>query len=184
MGRNKLLLPIGGESVVRRAAREALDAGLDPVVVVLGHEAERVRGELAGLACRAVVNHDHALGVGSSLRAGVAEASAAPAAGAAVVLLADMPFVTAPSIRRVVEAWRESGAPLVVSRYGDVDAPPTLYDRSLFGELLALGEGACGKKVVRRHAHEAAVVPSPADALRDIDVAEDYENALAEIPGA
>jgi molybdenum cofactor cytidylyltransferase len=184
MGRNKLLLPIGGETVIRRAVREALEAGLDPVVVVLGHEADRVRDELTDLHCVAIVNPDHANGVGTSLRAGVAHASAEARAGAVMVLLADMPFVTAASIRRVVETYRESRAPLVLSRYGDVDAPPTLYDRSLFPELLALGEGQCGKKVVRHHAHEAAIVPSPAFALRDIDVAEDYENALAELQGA
>jgi len=184
MGRNKLLLPIGRETVVRRAVREALEAGLDPIVVVLGHEAERVRAELSGLPCVAIVNPDHARGVGTSLRAGVAEASAQTRAGAVVVLLADMPFVTASSIRRVVESYRSSRAPLVLSRYGEVDAPPTLYDRSLFPELLALAEGHCGKKVVHRHAHEAAIVPSPLDALRDIDVAEDYENARAELAGA
>jgi molybdenum cofactor cytidylyltransferase len=184
MGRNKLLLPIGGEAVVRRAVRAALEADLDPVVVVLGHEAERVRAELYGLPCLAVVNPEHARGVGTSLRAGLAEVSAAARAGAVVVLLADMPFVTASSIRRVVESYRTSRAPLVLSRYGEVDAPPTLYDRSLFPELLALAEGHCGKRVVRRHAHEAAVVPSSVDALRDIDVAADYESARAELQGA
>jgi molybdenum cofactor cytidylyltransferase len=184
MGRNKLLLPIGGEAVVRRAVRAALEADLDPVVVVLGHEAERVRAELHGLPCLAIVNPEHARGVGTSLRAGLAEVSAEARAGAVVVLLADMPFVTASSIRRVVESYRKSRAPLVLSRYGEVDAPPTLYDRSLFPELLALAEGHCGKRVVRRHAHEAAVVPSPVDALRDIDVAADYESARAELAGA
>ncbi|HEX5855279.1 MAG TPA: nucleotidyltransferase family protein [Thermoanaerobaculia bacterium] len=184
MGRNKLLLPIGRETVVRRAVREALEAGLDPVVVVLGHEAEEVRAELRGLPCLAVVNADHALGVGTSLRAGIAGAAAETRVGAAVVLLADMPFVTASSIRTVVEKHRVSRAPLVLSRYGDVDAPPTLYDRSLFPELLALAEGHCGKKVVRRHAHEAAVVASSVGALRDIDIAEDYERARADLAEA
>jgi molybdenum cofactor cytidylyltransferase len=183
MGRNKLLLPIGRETVVRRAVREALEADLEPVVVVLGHEAERVRVELRGLPCLAIVNPDHALGVGTSLKAGVAEA-AGTRVGAAVVLLADMPFVTASSIRTVVESYRESRAPLVLSRYGEVDAPPTLYDRSLFPELLALAEGRCGREVVRRHAHEAAVVASSVGALRDIDVAEDYERARADLAGA
>lgn len=182
MGRNKLLLPIAGEAVIRRAVRTALEAGLDPVVVVLGHEAEEVMAELSGLPCVAVVNADHARGVGTSLRAGVAAASAEARAGAAVVLLADMPFVTASSIRKVAATWRAGPAPLVLSRYGEIDAPPTLYDRSLFLELLALGEGHCGKRVVRRHADEAAVVLAPAETLRDIDFAEDYEIARREFP--
>ena len=49
MGRNKMLLELEGEPLVRRAARRALEAGLTPVVVVLGHEADRARAALAGL---------------------------------------------------------------------------------------------------------------------------------------
>ena len=59
MGENKLLLPLGGETVVRRAVRTAVEAALDPIIVVLGHEPERVRAALAGLPCRTVVNPDH-----------------------------------------------------------------------------------------------------------------------------
>ena len=57
--------------------------------------------------------------------------------GAAVVMLADMPFVTAAMLARVA-AREGTAAPMVVSRYGEVNAPPILYDRSLFAELLAL----------------------------------------------
>ena len=56
MGENKMLLPLGGETVVRRAVRTAVEAALDPIIVVLGHEPERVRAALAGLPCRTVVN--------------------------------------------------------------------------------------------------------------------------------
>jgi molybdenum cofactor cytidylyltransferase len=182
MGQNKLLLSLEGESLVRRAVRIAVEARLAPVVVVLGHEAERVRDELRGLECLPVLNPDYAKGAGASLRVGAARV--ATEAGALVVLLADMPFVTAAAIQAVVERYRSSGAPLVVSRYGDVEAPPTLYDRSLFPELLAIDDDRCGKPVVRRHRHEAAFVSSPAQALHDIDVAADYEHVRAHPAGA
>jgi molybdenum cofactor cytidylyltransferase len=98
------------------------------------------------------------------------------------VILADMPFVTADMIRAVADRYRAGDAPLVVSEYGDVNAPPTLYDRALFGELLAsTGEG-CGKQVVRRHQAEAAVVAWPEAALFDVDAPEDYERIGAQIP--
>jgi molybdenum cofactor cytidylyltransferase len=182
MGRNKLLLELGGETVVRRSARAAIGAGVDRVVVVLGHEAERVGAELSGLPCLAVVNPDHAQGVGTSLHLGVERA--ASEAGAVVVVLADMPFVTAGMIGTVVARYRATGKPLVVSQYGDVEAPPILYDRALFGELLSVPGERCAKVVVRRHKHEAAVVPWPVEALRDIDVADDYERARADLAGA
>jgi molybdenum cofactor cytidylyltransferase len=182
MGRNKLLLGIGGESLVRRAARVALESGVDAVTVVLGHEADRVKAELAGLDCATVVNPEHANGQGASLRKGVA--SLPKDADAALVLLADMPFVSAAMVVAVLERHRESGAPLVISRYGGVQAPPTLYGRALFDELLAIPDERCGKQLVRRHEPEAAVVDFSAEALRDIDVADDYERVRAELAGA
>lgn len=182
MGRNKLLLELGGETVIRRAVRAAVDGGLDPVVVVLGHEAERVRAELSGLPFRAVLNPDHARGVGTSLLVGVAEVPIS--AAALVVLLADMPFVTASMIGAVVERHRATGAPVVVSRYGETEAPPTLFDRSLFAELLAIAGDRCARQVARRHEQEAAVVAWPAQALRDLDVAGDYQDVRALLAGS
>jgi molybdenum cofactor cytidylyltransferase len=179
MGRNKLLLELGGESLVRRAARVAGEAGLDPVLVVLGHEAERVRDALLGLRCEVVLNPRHALGMSTSLDAGVA--SLPPGTAAAVVLLADMPFVDAAMIRALVLRHGEGGAPVVSSRYGAVPAPPTLYARAVFPELLG-GEGeGRGREVVRRHAGEVAFVDWPASALADVDLDEDLERARARL---
>lgn len=177
MGRNKLLLGLGRESLVRRAVRVAEEAGLDPVLVVVGHEAERVRAALEGLRCEPVLNARHGLGMSTSLDAGVA---AAPGdASAVVVLLGDMPFVDAPMVRALVARHREGGAPVVASRYGGVPAPPTLYARALFPELRG-GEGeGRGREVVRRHAGEVDFVDWPAAALADVDEAADLERARA-----
>jgi molybdenum cofactor cytidylyltransferase len=175
MGRNKLLLELAGETLVRRTVRVALAAGLDPVIAVLGHEAPRVGAELADLPCLTVVNPRYAEGVRTSLHAGVTRAASA-GVRALVVVLADMPYVTAAMITTLLERYRKSGAPLVVSCYGSVDAPPILYDRSLFDELLAVQGERCAKQVVRRHRERAEVVAWPEAALRDIDVAQDYDD--------
>jgi CTP:molybdopterin cytidylyltransferase MocA len=81
----------------------------------------------------------------------------------------------------VAERFRQGTAPLVVSDYGGVNAPPTLYDRGLFPELLAMTGEGCGKQVVRRHLSEAAVVSWPESALTDIDLPEDYERMGARL---
>ncbi len=173
MGRNKLLDPLDGETLLRRAARRALTAGLDPVLVVVGHEAERARAEVEGLGCRAVPNPDHARGINTSLSAGID--AVPPEADVAVVLLADMPWVSVDMIRAVALRHAETGAPVVASRYGDATAPPVLYARSLFAELRG-GEGeGRGREVVGRHARAAAFVSWPASALADLDVPDDIE---------
>lgn len=181
MGRNKLLLELNGETVVQRAVRTAHEAGLEPIVVVLGHEADRVQLELSELHCIPVVNPDHTQGQGTSLRVGVAEA--ATRCGGLVILLADMPFVTTSMITALVERFRATGAPVVVSRYGEVEAPPTLFDRALFPELLALSGDGGARQVAQRHAAEAASVSWPPDALGDIDVPEDYDRVRARLDG-
>ena len=176
MGANKLLIPIDGEALVARAVRRAMSAGLDPVVVVLGHEADRVRRALERVACRPVVNADHRSGQGASFRCGIA---AVPEhAAAAVVLLPDMPDVTGEMIAAVVNLYRETGAPLVLSEYGGVSAPPTLYDRSLFPEIAA-GDG-CGRQIVDRHRGEARSVGWPAERLADLDEPKDLERLRAD----
>jgi molybdenum cofactor cytidylyltransferase len=176
---NKMLLKIDGESLLRRAARRAVEAGLDAVVVVLGHDAERAAEELDGLAVRPAVNRDHAAGIVTSLRTGLA--ALPPEVVAAMVLLADMPFVGPEMMASLVALYRASEVPLVISDYEGVNAPPMLYDRSLFSELVAMDDGRCGKQVVKRHRHQASTIGWPAFALADLDTPEDAERVLAAV---
>ena len=179
MGHNKLFVRLQGESLLRRAVRTALTAGLEPVLVVLGHESARAQAELAGLECTPVLNPHYAEGIHTSLRAGIA---AVPAeVSGALVMLGDMPFVTRDMLQAVVSRYRASSAPLVVSNYEGIDAPPTLYDKSLFSELGALQGEGCGKKVVKRHRDQCLEVAWPASALRDMDVPADVDAVLAEL---
>ena len=181
MGRNKLLLDVGGETLVRRAVRLAGEAGLDPVILVTGRFREAVERQVENLACTPVFNADHETGIQTSVARGVA---AVPAdCTAAVVMLPDMPFVTARMVRTLVERYAETVAPLVVSRYGEVNAPPILYGRGLFGEISRMRAG-CGREVVRRHHERAVHVDWPAERLRDLDRPDEYESVRRELAGA
>lgn len=175
MGRNKLLLELDGEPLLRRAARRAIEAGLSPLVVVLGPEADRARAVLEGVPFREVLNPGFEAGITSSLHAGLA--AVPDDAAALVVMLADMPRVTSEMLAGLLQRYRAGTAPLVISDYEGVNAPPMLYDRSLFGELAAMPGPGCGRQVVKRHRDEADVCTWPAAALADVDVPEDYERA-------
>ncbi len=179
MGGGKLLLDLGGESLLRRAARRALEAGTGPVVVVLGERPDRAREALDGLPCAVVA--DAALptrGMNASLAAGIA---AVPGAARAVtVVLADMPLVAPAALRALADRHRATGAALVVSRYGDVLAPPVLYDRALLAELAGGAEGdGRGREVVRRHLARAELVDAPPEALADVDLPADLDRVRA-----
>ena len=177
MGSNKMLFPLNGESVLRRAARQALAGGLSPLIVVLGHESDKALKEIEGLDCRWVVNPLYPEGINSSVKSGLR--ALPPETRATLVMLADMPFVTSEMIGAMIERYRSSEAPLVISDYAGVNAPPMLYDRGLFGELLVMEGEGCGRQVVKRHRGEAEVLSWPESALADLDVPEDYERLKA-----
>lgn len=171
MGSNKLLFELEGESILRRAAKRALAGGLSPLLVVLGHQSDKAARELEGLPCQWALNPLYEQGINSSLKSGIM--AVMPKARAAMVLLADMPFVTPEMIAAMIERYRTTEAPLVISDYDGVNAPPMLYDRSLFNELLMMTGEGCGRQVVKRHRDEAEVLPWPVSALADLDVPED-----------
>lgn len=177
MGRPKLLLPLGDEPIVRRTAREVCESGYDDVLVVSGAEHDRILEALEGLPVRHAVNADFASGMGSSFRTGVAHLE--EGCHAAMFALADQPFVTAREYRALLEAYRLQLPLIVGSRFGDVTAPPHLFDRALFPELSVLQHGA--RSVLQRHAGRMVVLHFAPELLVDIDTPEDYERALARV---
>jgi molybdenum cofactor cytidylyltransferase len=170
MGTQKLLLPLDEEPLVRRTVRQICDAGFDDVLVIVGFEHKKVLAALDGLSFRHAVNPDFATGMGSSFRTAVEQL---PDADAAMFALADQPFVTAREYRLLRDAYLAERPPIVSVRYGDVTAPPHLFDRSIFSELALLEHGA--RSVLQRHASEMLVLQFPGELLEDIDTPEDYE---------
>src|SRR5260370_2968213 len=103
-----------------------------------------------------------------------------PDARGAVLMLADMPFVSAGMVRKVVDRYRATGAKLVVSIYGEVLAPPIFYRRDLFGDFDDPLDGdGCGKRVVKQHRGQAVEVRWPYSLLTDLDLQEDLERVRA-----
>jgi molybdenum cofactor cytidylyltransferase len=179
MGQPKLLLPLAGEPLVRRVARQVLASGVDEVVVVVGCEHERIAAALDGLALRTVWNPDYETGMGSSFRAAI---GALPESAAAMFALADQPLVGADDYRRLLDAFRKQGGGIVSVRYGDVTAPPHMFDRAYFPELANLQHGA--RPVLQRHADATTVLHFAPELLLDIDTPEDYERAKALVADA
>lgn len=176
MGTQKLLLPFGNEPLVRRAVRQVCDAGFDDVMVVLGSEHEAILTALEGLPVRHAINVHFASGMGSSFRTAVEHL---PDNAAAMFALADQPFVTTHEYRAVLDAYRHYTPPIVSVRYGEVMAPPHLFEREFFSELAQLTHGA--RSVLQRHLDRTMVLRFPPDLLVDIDTPEDYELARSRL---
>ncbi|GIJ10930.1 4-diphosphocytidyl-2C-methyl-D-erythritol synthase [Micromonospora andamanensis] len=156
-GRPKALLEFGGRLLVERAVDTARAAGCRPVQVVLGAQAPVVRARADLAAAVPVDNPDWASGMGSSLRAGLAALRATEAV-AVVVLLVDMPGVTAAAVRRLA-AFAAPDA-LAVAGYGAGRGHPVLLGRTHWTEVAASAVGDTGARgYLRRRAAELRVVP-------------------------
>lgn len=177
MGQPKQLLPFDGEPLVRRVARQALASRLAEVIVVVGHAAGAVREALAGLDVRLVDNPAYAQGQSTSVIAGVE--AIRPQADAALFLMADQPFLDATLIDRLIAAYEDTGAPIVVPVFEGRRGSPALFDRSLFAELRQITGDEGGRQLLQRHRDAVVFVPLESERpLIDIDTPEAYRRLV------
>jgi molybdenum cofactor cytidylyltransferase len=165
-------VPRKGATMASHSARTALDSGLDPVIVVLGNQADKVEKSLAGLPVRLVYNPDFEAGQSTSIRKGL---EVLPSyAGAAIFFASGQLPVTGDVIRKMVCAHRQSFAPVCISVFDGQYAYPMLFDRTVFRELASLRGDADGWELLKKYA--GSVVPVPAD----VDTPDDYERQNTE----
>jgi len=187
MGRAKASLPLdGADTFLSRIVRTFHAAGIDDVIVVVGHEADEIASVFSqsGLPARFVVNANYDRGQLSSLVAGLA-AIDRPGVTAALVTLVDVPLVSASTVRAVVDRYRSSHARVVRPTSGARHGHPLLIDRSLFNELRRADPAEGSKPVVRAHASaDGDLEIADEGAFTDIDTEEEYRRLVSRSSGA
>jgi len=183
-GPNKLLAEIGGRPLVRIAVEQALASRAKPVIVVTGHERERVEAALKGLPVQLVHNPDFATGLGGSVRTGIAAVPAA--ADGAIVCLGDMPQVDAALIDRLIAGFApEQGALAVVPTIEGQRGNPVLWSRRFFPDLMAIEGDVGARNLINRYGEAVVEVPvTGKGALVDVDTPEALRGVKAAIEGA
>jgi molybdenum cofactor cytidylyltransferase len=171
MGRQKLLLTLGGKPVVRWAV-ERVAPHVDEVVVVTGEDDAAVREALTGLAVRFARNPRPQDGQGSSIAVGVAALK--PWTRAAVIALGDQPRVPAAVVPGLLEAQRRTGKAVVAPVYRGTQGTPVLFAAEVFGELRALRGDAGARSVVEARPERVERVAFDLPMPADVDTPEDY----------
>jgi molybdenum cofactor cytidylyltransferase len=171
-GPNKMLAELGGKPIVRHTVEAVLASQARPVVVVTGHEGDRVAAAIKGLDVKRVHNPDYAEGLSTSLKAGI---GALPAdTDVAAIALGDMPEVTGALIDKLAQAINPArGALVAVPTRGGRHGNPVVWSRRFFEDLARL-EGDTGARHLIAQQSEAVVeVPVDDDAaFLDIDTPE------------
>lgn len=188
MGRNKLLMPLQGKPLVRRALESLLASAVDQITVVLGHQAEETAQAIKPvISCNpdrvtTVLNQDFAQGMSTSIRAGLKDLSRE--CQAVMIALADEPFVEPQVIDVLITAYRERKGDIVVPTFQGRMGHPALFDRKYFPELSALKGDVGARSVVQAHKQElASLEVNQPGILLDVDDIETYQRLVEKREG-
>jgi molybdenum cofactor cytidylyltransferase len=179
-GKSKQLAAFRGETFVRHIVAATVEAGCAPVVVVVGADAAQITPELNGLAASIAMHPQWSIGLGSSIGVGIQrliDSAAEP--DAAILLACDQPFVSAATLRQLIQLRLTSGKPIVASAYAATLGIPALFDRSCFPDLLQLKGDSGAKGIILSRQHDVAPFNFPAAAI-DIDTPADYQRFLSQ----
>jgi molybdenum cofactor cytidylyltransferase len=177
-GQVKQLLDWRGVPFVRAIAQTAFEAGLSPVVIVTGANAEKIKSAINNLNVRVVHNEEWKSGQGSSIKAGISSIKDTRTGGA-IFLLADQPQVTTSVIRALVEKHAEGLHTIVAPMVIDQRANPVLFDRSAFRDLMSI-EGDTGGRAIF-HKHRVEYLPWHDERLLlDVDTPEMYQRLISD----
>ena len=187
-GKPKQLLDWKGQPFVRAVATKALAAGLSPVVIVVGANAEQVESTVKDLDVMIVRNIDWISGQANSIREGIKVFLSSlteglendlEKAGAAIFLLVDQPQITTSILQALVEKHASGLFPIVAPMVLDRRANPVLFDRITFRDLLSL-EGDVGGRAIF-HKHQVEYLTWHDDRmLLDVDTPEQYERMISD----
>ncbi|MEH2138164.1 nucleotidyltransferase family protein [Nostoc sp.] len=178
MGTPKQLLLYQGRSFVHHITEIAIASVCQPVVVVLGANAEQICAQIKQLPIKVVKNLDWACGMSASIKSGIELLNNLPQKIEGVVItLCDQLFISPQLIDQLVDTYYSSNKAIIACEYGETLGVPALFSQRFFSELATLKETSGAKKVINNNLDEVFSIPFPLGSI-DIDTPKDYEQLL------
>jgi molybdenum cofactor cytidylyltransferase len=175
LGQAKQLLAIAGEPLLRRAVRIAAEVGCQPIIVVLGFEADRMRSALAGFRVIVAVNEDWRAGMGSSMRCGVETAlQISPPPEAILLMVCDQIRLSADVLRQLLRLRGLANYPITAARYSGRLGVPAVFSSIFFPDLLEVSGDRGARGILERNAARVGAVDFLEGEL-DLDTPDDLE---------
>jgi molybdenum cofactor cytidylyltransferase len=174
MGETKQLIRLGENTLLEQVVEIVRSCRVDEIVLVLGHQAETIKKRVGIKNLKVVINESYQQGMGTSLRTGLAALSSGM--NAALIVLADQPFVRAETLDRLIDQYEQSGAQIAIPIYKGFRGNPVLLGRSVFPEVMALtGDIGC-RAIFGNHVEGIVkVLVDDIGILLDLDTKKDVE---------
>ena len=175
MGRPKALLPIEGQKFIERIIRVLGLSRVGRTIVVLGHHADQLRGQIGHLPVEVVINPNYQSGQLSSLQTAIRHIERDDRCDGMLVHLVDHPFIDVALVDALIESFLETRKLIVVPRYKGKRGHPVIFSRELFEELLNAPPDQGAKAVVNAHRQDTLEVEWQNEGITlDIDTPELY----------
>ncbi len=168
---HKLLVRLNGKAIIRYSAEKALQAGFLPVVVVLGYQKDDILVQLQGLPVLCIENPDWQSGQSTSLKKGIDLIQ--DEVDAACLMLADQPFVSIRTLRKLEEVQKKNPESIIVPTYQGKNGNPTMFPHWTFQALIDQpANDLGGRNIIKQYGAKYVEVKDPF-VIRDIDTKED-----------
>ena len=176
-GQNKLLLPIFGEVLIQKFVRSIRASNVDEVLVVVGHEEEKIKDVLKGQSVRFVENFCYMEGMTTSIQSGIQAAS--PESDGLLICLADLPFIETSDFNRLICSFTDffdtKSSLIIVPVFKGQRGNPVLFSNQ-FREIILQHKGEGCRDIVQKHPECVREVTMENDnVLLDLDTPEDFK---------
>jgi molybdenum cofactor cytidylyltransferase len=177
LGEFKQLIKLGRTMLLERIIRSVKSTKVNEVILILGYRADEIQRRLKLIGVRVVINHNYSEGMSSSLKTGLGAVSTE--AKAALIILADQPFLSSGMIGKLLNEYRRSEALIVAPTYRGIQGNPVILDRKLFPEVFKISGDAGAKSIIKKYKSEFhGVEVKSFEELMDIDTVKDLKRAL------
>ena len=176
---NKLLLPIGGEALLVKLVTSVCASDVGQVLVVIGHEAEKIRRELNEFPLNFVYNPNFSEGMTTSIKYGVKVVS--HECDGLLICLGDMPFINTSEINKLIHAYvknRIKGEGLiVVPVFKRQRGNPVLFSIEFRNDILEHKKESGCKEVIMKNSDSVIEIEMDTEnMILDVDTMEDYQS--------
>jgi molybdenum cofactor cytidylyltransferase len=181
MGRTKQLLPLGGKILLQDAMDSLQQSAVDEVILVLGHDAERIRREVNAPGAKIVINPDYAAGMMTSIQHGMAAVD--ETMEAFFIVLGDLPGISPGVYNELIAEFKRAhpAKSIIVPMYQGRRGHPVLFSMKYREESQRLRGDLGLREILLNHPEDILPIEVKTDAiLADIDTPEQYEKYLSQ----